>query len=192
MVSLWLNNVQFLKILRLSCEEDGSSYPPRDHIRICLDTSWYLNRYILLHPLLVRKNPFFKYFPENRRNFLLLFVQRLLGVLEKGQPLGSLHEVCRNVNIYFNNGDFALHGSDYTKRNPDRLGTNGSANPVQLHQKIYQIDCSGEIVQSLIEHSYYLKGQINNDIRMSLDNVPQDDSKRSRKTGRFPNTYLMK
>lgn len=113
-------------------------------------------------------------------------------VLEPGKPLGRLHEVCRMVNVYFNRGDFALHGSDYTKGNPDRLGTNGAGNPLQVHQKIFQIDCSGDIVQGMLEHGYYLKGRINADIRKSIDNVPQDDPGRSRKPGRFPNTRLMK
>ncbi len=113
-------------------------------------------------------------------------------VLETGQPLGRLHEVCRNVNVYFNRGDLALRGSDYTKGNPDRLGTNGVAHPSQLHQKIYQIDCSGDIVQGVLEHSYYLKGRINHDIRMSLDNVSQDEGRASREPGSFPNTFVMK
>jgi len=112
-------------------------------------------------------------------------------VLESGKPLGKLHEICRNVNVYFNRGDLALRGSDYTKGNPDRLGTNGAANPLPVHQKIYQIDCSGDIVQGVLEHNYYLKGRINGDIRMSLDNSPQD-GRSSRNPGRFPNTYLMK
>jgi len=111
-------------------------------------------------------------------------------VLESGKPLGKLHEICRNVNVYFNRGDLALRGSDYTKGNPDRLGTNGAANPLQVHQKVFQIDCS-DIVQGLMEHSYYLKGRINGDIRMSLDNSPQD-GRSSRNPGRFSNTYLMK
>lgn len=113
-------------------------------------------------------------------------------VLEAGQPLGRVHEVCRNVNVYFNRGDLALRGSDYTKGNPDRLGTNGVARPSQLHQKIFQIDCSGDLVQGVLEHSYYLKGRINSDLRMSLDNGPQDDGRPSREPGSFPNTFIMK
>ena len=113
-------------------------------------------------------------------------------VLESGNPLGRLHEICRNVNVYFNRGDLALRGSDYTKGNPDRLGTNGSANPLQVHQKIYQVDCSGDVVQGVLEHSYYLKGKINADIRMSLDNVPQDTRKHRQPHSRFSNTFLMK
>lgn len=114
------------------------------------------------------------------------------NVLEPQQPMGKLHQVCQNVNVYFNRGDLALRGSDYTKGNPDRLGTSGAANHLLIHRKVYQIDCSGDIVKGLIEHSYYLKGRINADIRMSLDNIPQDNlKKRSRKPGEFPHLYQM-
>lgn len=114
-------------------------------------------------------------------------------VLEAGQPLGRLHELCRNVNVYFNRGDLALRVSDYTKGNPDRLGTNGVANPNQVHKKIYQMDCSGDLVQGVLEHGYYLKGSINADIRMSLDNIPQEKPSRFRESlDRYPNTFRMK
>jgi hypothetical protein len=43
-----------------------------------------------------------------------------------------------------------------------------------------------------MEHSYYLKGRINTDIRMSLDNVAQEDEERARQQSvRFPNLYTM-
>ena len=114
-------------------------------------------------------------------------------VLEAGQPLGRAHEIGRNVTVYFNEGDLALHGSDYTKGNPERLGTNGAANPNLLHQKIHQVNCSGDIVQGVLEHSYYLEGRINTDIRMSLDNLPREHSSRHPvKDDRFPNTFIMK
>jgi len=113
-------------------------------------------------------------------------------VLDADKPLGRLHEVCRNVNVYFNSGDMALHGSDYTKGNPDRLGSYGVANPLQLHRKVFQVDCS-HIVDGFMEHSYYLQGRVNTDIRKSLDNLPQEDSTRTRvQSPRFPNTYEMK
>jgi esterase/lipase superfamily enzyme len=114
------------------------------------------------------------------------------NVLEADQPLGRLHEICRNISVYYNRGDLALRGSDITKGNPDRLGTNGIANTSQTHSEVSQIDCS-EIVEGFMEHSYYLKGRINTDIRMSLDNVAQDAAERSRQhPTRIPNVYTMK
>jgi len=102
------------------------------------------------------------------------------NVLEPSQEMGSLHEVTRSISVYYNRGDTALHVSDYTKGNPERLGTSGAARPALLHNKVCQIDCS-PIVHGLVEHSYYLTGHVNSDIRLSIDGVPHDDPKRCRK-----------
>ncbi len=99
--------------------------------------------------------------------------------LELGEPLGRLHEITRNVSVYFNTGDAALHVSDVTKGNPDRLGTSGASRPAMLHSKIHQIDCS-EVVGGLVEHGYYLAGNANRDIRLSLGGRAQDFSERDR------------
>lgn len=114
------------------------------------------------------------------------------NALEPGSSLGRLHEITRNVTVYFNTGDLALHVSDYTKGNPDRLGTAGSARPSFVHSKIHQVDCS-EIVTGFVEHSYYLTGRINKDIRQSILGVPQYDKKRPRKKHpAAPDTWIMR
>lgn len=100
-------------------------------------------------------------------------------VLEPGEPMAKLVQLSRETSVYHNRGDVALHISDYTKSNPDRLGSNGVANPNTLHRSVHQIDCS-KIVGGLIEHSYYLDGGINRDIRMSLDGLTQADRRRPR------------
>ena len=99
--------------------------------------------------------------------------------LEEGHPLGRVHEFARSVSIYHNRGDVALVVSDFTKGNPDRLGSNGPARPNLVHAKVHQVDCT-PIVKGLVEHSYYLVGHVNADIRMSIDSVPHDDPRRHR------------
>ena len=101
-------------------------------------------------------------------------------VLEPDKPLGRLQEITRNVSVYYNRGDAAMVVSDFTKGNPDRLGHNGAARPRLLHNKVHQIDCS-EVVGGLVEHSYYLFGPVNADIRQSIDGIVHDDEKRRRK-----------
>ena len=101
------------------------------------------------------------------------------NVLEPGEPMGRLHELSRHVSIYYNRGDLALHISDHTKGNPERLGTNGAARPGVTHTKIHQIDCS-RLVHGVVEHSYYLCGNINMDIRKSIAGLSQDDTSRPR------------
>jgi esterase/lipase superfamily enzyme len=102
------------------------------------------------------------------------------NVLEGGQPMERLHELARRVNIYYNRGDVAMYISDFTKGNPERLGTNGAAHPSLLHNKVGQIDCSA-VVKGVVEHSYYLCGNVNADIRASIDGVPEDDQQRRKR-----------
>lgn len=115
------------------------------------------------------------------------------NVLEKNQPLGSLAETARNISVYHNSGDVAMYVSDFTKQNPDRLGLNGADNPSRLNQKIHQIDCS-DIVSGFVEHSYYLNGNINLDIRQSIIGIEHDDTNRNRfiRSNAWPNQWVLK
>ena len=101
------------------------------------------------------------------------------NVLEPGKPMGDLSELARGVTVYHNTGDVALHVSDYTKGNPERLGSYGATRAAMLPDKVQQVDCS-RIVGGLVEHSYYLAGRVNDDILRSIDDVPQDDASRPR------------
>lgn len=113
------------------------------------------------------------------------------NVLESGQAMDRLHELSRSVNIYYNHGDVAMYISDYTKGNPERLGTNGAAHPSSLHNKVSQIDCT-PIVKGIVEHSYYLSGDVNDDIRFSINGVAEEDSRRKRtRSGALPNVWRM-
>ena len=95
------------------------------------------------------------------------------------QPMANLHRLARQVTVYYNNGDLAMYISDYTKGNIDRLGHNGCARPLQLHNKVNQVNCS-KIVGGVTEHSYYLWATVNEDIRHSIDGINYNDSVRKR------------
>jgi esterase/lipase superfamily enzyme len=101
------------------------------------------------------------------------------NAMESGQPLERIDQIARHVSIYYNRDDTAMVISDYTKGNPERLGGTGAAHPALLHNKVHQIDCT-PVVHGLVEHSYYLTGNINADIRASIDGWDQDDAKRLR------------
>ena len=102
-------------------------------------------------------------------------------VLEPGKPMARLPEIARVITIYHNRGDKAMHISDYTKGNPERLGTNGAAHPALLHNKVHQVDCTPVVTAGFVEHSYYLDGAVNNDIRLSIDGADPNDARRRRK-----------
>ena len=113
-------------------------------------------------------------------------------VLEAGQPLGSVHELAQHVTVYANRDDVAMYTSDYTKGNPERLGHRGPARPALLHNKVHSVDCS-PIVGGLVEHSYYMDGTVNQDLRYSIASVPFDARVRKRTRDRdLPNVWKMK
>lgn len=101
------------------------------------------------------------------------------NIFELEQPMVNLHRLARQVTVYYNNGDLAMYISDYTKGNIDRLGHKGAARPLQLHNKVSQLDCS-DIVFGITEHSYYLWATVNEDIRQCIDDIDNNDSTRKR------------
>jgi esterase/lipase superfamily enzyme len=113
-------------------------------------------------------------------------------VLEENQSMWRLDELAHSISIYYNRGDKALLISDITKANAERLGSNGAARPFALHNKIHQIDCT-QVVSGFVEHSYFLSGIVNGDIKRSIDGVQQDSRERDRETtGELPNVWRMK
>lgn len=113
-------------------------------------------------------------------------------VLEPGQPMGAVHELAQHVTVYSNKGDVAMYVSDYTKGHPERLGHRGPARPTMVHNKVHSVDCS-PIVSGIVEHSYYMDGTVNQDIRYSIASLPFDASLRRRGRDRdLPNVWKMK
>lgn len=111
--------------------------------------------------------------------------------LEQGQPMAAVAQIARHVTIYHNRGDVAMVISDYSKGNPERLGGAGVARPALLHNKIHQVDCT-PVVHGLVEHSYYQCGNVNADIRASIDGKTPDDPLRAwRKAGQQGNVWRM-
>ena len=85
-----------------------------------------------------------------------------------------------------------MYISDYTKGNPERLGTNGAARPAALHNKIHQVDCTpvAGIDNDWVQHSYYSSGLTNLDIRHSIEGLALNDPRRSRRPkGDMPNVW---
>lgn len=101
-------------------------------------------------------------------------------VLEPGEPLGRLDELSTWIHVYTNREDNALRVSDFTKGNPDRLGSAGPARPQQVHTKVLQIDCT-PLVGGLVEHSYYLCGKVSRDIAQTISGMERAALKRARK-----------
>lgn len=101
-------------------------------------------------------------------------------VLEPDEPLGRLDELTTWIHVYTNREDNALRISDFTKGNPDRLGSAGPARPQQVHTKVLQVDCT-PLVGGLVEHSYHLIGKVNRDIAQTIEGMDRAAAKRARK-----------
>lgn len=117
------------------------------------------------------------------------------NVLEPDQPMGILHQLASSVSIYYNREDKALWFSDNVKGNPDRLGTNGAARPAAIHKKINQIDCTSIIQEGIVgnEHSYYMYGKTNRDVRLSIANISHYDRglRKREQIGNFTNEWKL-
>jgi len=93
---------------------------------------------------------------------------------EHDYKLALLPRLAHRVSVYFNHGDVALHISDKTKGNPDRLGTDGPRLPQQVPAKVTQVDCT-PVVSGAIEHSYYLGSpRVVEDVLQVLAGIPSD------------------
>lgn len=161
----------FLAELKTDGARSGSPLCDQDLHLLCHSMGNYV-----LQNTLVRLRDF-----ANGKNLPRLFSHIFLcapdvddDVLEAGKEMCDLHEIARSVTVYHNKGDMAMYVSDYTKGHPDRLGHEGAARPAQLHRKAHQVDCA-VLVGGLVEHSYYLWGPVNSDIRYSIDGIGHDD-----------------
>ena len=114
-------------------------------------------------------------------------------VFEEGKAFHRLPETAENVTVYHNRGDLAMPVSDYTKGNSDRLGWRGASRPGTLDGRVHQVDCS-PIVSGLVEHSYYLCGRVNDDLRASVEGLRADDATRNREavTNGWPNVWRIR
>jgi len=81
--------------------------------------------------------------------------------LELENKLLPCIHLTKEVYVYFNRGDVALKGSDWTKGNPDRLGSNGPRYPLNLANKVTLVDCS-EVVDNTkgLGHSYFHENSV--------------------------------
>ncbi|AWB56147.1 MULTISPECIES: alpha/beta hydrolase [unclassified Colwellia] len=139
-----------------------------------------MGNYVLQHALVsLDKLNNHKHFPQLFQHIFMCAPDVDDNIFEEDRPMVNLHRLAKQVTVYYNNGDLAMYISDYTKGNTDRLGHNGTARPMQLHNKVSQVNCS-KIVGGITEHSYYLWATVNEDIRQSIDGIPYEDSTRNR------------
>lgn len=97
-----------------------------------------------------------------------------LEAAEKLQPLQSL---ARAIHVYHSVDDAALRVSDWTKSNPNRLGTSGPKRMQRLADSVVAVDCQfvDDTQLSHGNHQYYrLRREVIDDVRGVLQGAPPD------------------
>lgn len=97
--------------------------------------------------------------PRVFENIFSMAADEDADALEKDDKWGRLPELTKKLHIYFNNHDHALNISNLTKGNPDRMGNDGPAHPLDLHSKVTLVDVSRteDFLKALtsVGHGYY-------------------------------------
>lgn len=133
-----------------------------------------MGNYVLRHALQTIRRERAGRLPRVFDQVLLMAADEDDDAFEHAHKMQLLPNICRRASVYFNRGDLALHVSDKTKGNPDRLGTDGARVPGQLPARISEIDCSG-IIRGAIEHSYYVESaEVAADVVSVLAGTPSD------------------
>ena len=114
-----------------------------------------MGNYVLRHALQTIRKLSAGNLPRVFDQVLLMAADEDDDTFEHDHKMGQLTRICSQVTVYFNRSDLALHTSDKTKGNPDRLGTDGARLPGALPARIAQVDCS-EVATGAVKHSYYV------------------------------------
>lgn len=97
--------------------------------------------------------------PRVFENIFSMAADEDADALEKDEKWSRLPELTRHLQIYFNNHDHALNISNVTKGNPDRMGSDGPAHPLDVHSKVTLVDVSRteNFLQAAtsVGHGYY-------------------------------------
>ena len=100
---------------------------------------------------------------------LLLAADEDDDAFEHSDKLALLPSLARRVTVYHNREDIPLVISDWTKGNPDRIGSEGPRRPYDLPGKVSVVDCT-DVVGGFQEHRYHVNNEfVVADIRAVLN-----------------------
>lgn len=130
--------------------------------------------------------------PRIFRQVFLCAADVAADVFQPGEPFHGLAQMAGTVTIYHNRLDPTLPASDYARGAADRLGWDGAERPACLRDRVHQVDCS-RVMSRGIDHGYYHCGAVNDDIRQSIEGIPQDSRDRAREPARhgWPNVWRL-
>ncbi len=92
---------------------------------------------------------------------------------EHDDKLARLPELARRVTAYVHPLDLALHVSDRTKANVDRLGNGGPSNSRRVPDKVDIVDCTA-VSSDITNHCYYIEPRLLEDLSLVLAGTPSE------------------
>lgn len=116
-----------------------------------------------------------KAIPRLLDNVFLMCADEDDDAFEHDHKLRLLPEMAKSVHVYFSPDDMALTISDLTKRNPDRLGSNGPRLGSGLPRKVTLVDCRNTDRTTLFDanHQYYRRRrEVVEDVCAVLSGIP--------------------
>ncbi len=137
-----------------------------------------MGNYVLRHTLqeLIKMNPAGR-LPRVFDNVFSMAADEDADALEHADKWARLPELTQALHIYFSRHDRALQGSDATKGNPDRMGNDGPARPLDIHSKVTLIDVSktDRFLLDVVGHGYYDEKQaVIDDVLATLAGLEPD------------------
>ena len=139
-----------------------------------------MGNYALRHGLQGIRSELSDKIPRIFDNIILAAADEDDDAFELDTKFRKLPRLARRVHIYFSPHDRALLISDKTKRNPDRLGSDGPRLIDDLPRKVVLIDCRDvDHAEGDIQvHQYYrLKHEVVDDISEVLAGTAPEDIK---------------
>jgi esterase/lipase superfamily enzyme len=137
-----------------------------------------MGNYALRHGLQGIRNELSDKIPRIFDNIILAAADEDDDAFELDDKFRKLPRLARRVHIYFSPHDRALLISDKTKRNPDRLGSDGPRLIDDLPRKVVLIDCRevDHAEGDIQVHQYYrLKREVVEDISAVLAGTAPED-----------------
>lgn len=158
---------------RVPAAEDLARCGQRLHLLAHSMGAWALRHAVLALFRYLGRRPL----PRLFKNALLVAADEDADALGDEAKLGLLFELAQTVHVYHSADDRALHFSDATKFNPNRLGTDGPSNLADLPPRVFTVDC-GLVDETLLEHGqhqyYRIREEVIADIKAILAGTPPD------------------
>lgn len=164
----------FLRLIDYLCKIDSDDYCLRNIHVVAHSMGNYALRHTL-QALIARQQG---RLPRVFRNIFLMAADEDDDAFEHDHKLRRLGELAARLHVYHSVDDRALHISDITKGNPERLGSSGPRSLSDLPLKLVIVDCravdDGE--GDVPHHSYYrLRREVVEDVRQVIRGVASEE-----------------